>query len=1020
MRRFPSAFRLKQTFTLTAAIALTGCAGQGLNDAVDNSQYQTNTDSGYKQMTLADLEMQTIEIEVASLDDATTEAALANYKQAVQLMGSGEAQVDSLRRMADLALTSAEHTDIYGETLADSSDEYHEDEEEVVLDQQIDKMLYNSYMRNAEESTDKEQIYAMLDLASGIAPDLEGEELTGSLQTAIRLYKSLVKNATNPEEKAEAYYLLAKAHDLAGELESSIEVLDKLVVAHPENEYYTEAQFRRGEYLFSMNDFFFAEKAYQEVLRTTEQKQDDEHMRFFYAQGLNKHGWSLFKMGDYKQALEDHIRLIDKLNPTVSQGNAGAAFTKLHEDTLRAVALAFDNLDGSKAVTKYFKKNGNRSYEHGIYDALGNHYLLKERFRDAGESYGEFVKLYPESPLAPEFSNNIIISYHKGGFPGLVLAEKETYAKSYGVKSKYWKRASDEQRNGYRELLKNNLQDLAKYHHSIAQKKGKKASYKTAISWYKEFLATAPQGDPQLAQMSHLLADAYVATKDYSHAVLHYEAAAYAYEGYEKSAEAGYASIVAYQEYKNNFDGDESGKRLLLDQKIAASYKFSETFPNHEKTPVILDNVIEDYLAKDDIEAAIDASIMLLALNPAPAEKLRLHASTTMANGYFDLENYAEAEKSYVTLLGFKSLPKKQRPKIMEQLASSVYKQAEALEKSGKMAEAAAEFLRVAQVHPKSKIRENADFDAAALYLKAKMWPEVIATLEAFRKKYPKSKHVETIPDKLANAYEQQGDFGRSAREMEKIATRYEKDKSNQELARQALWQAAEMQDKAKSDPDSLRLYKKYVWAYEKPYEQRSEAQYRIYNLYKKAGDQTKSDFWVNQMYKNYLSAGDDASTRVAYLGAFSAIKMAEPKFDAFKKTKLSFPLRKSLTRKRAAMDKALKTYTDISNLGFAEFTSAANYKIGLIYQILAKDLLESPRPKGLSMLELEQYEMILEEQALPFEDQAIDIFIGNADLVAQNIYDESVKSSFAALAELLPGRYAKFEQSEDYVDIIY
>ena len=91
-----------------------------------------------------------------------------------------------------------------------------------------------------------------------------------------------------------------------------------------------------------------------------------------------------------------------------------------------------------------------------------------------------------------------------------------------------------------------------------------------------------------------------------------------------------------------------------------------------------------------------------------------------------------------------------------------------------------------------------------------------------------------------------------------------------------------------------------------------------------------------------------------------------------------------------------------------------------MIYQILAKDLLESPRPKGLSMLELEQYEMILEEQALPFEDQAIDIFSGNADLVAQNIYDESVKSSFAALAELLPGRYAKFEQREDYVDIIY
>ena len=39
---------------------------------------------------------------------------------------------------------------------------------------------------------------------------------------------------------------------------------------------------------------------------------------------------------------------------------------------------------------------------------------------------------------------------------------------------------------------------------------------------------------------------------------------------------------------------------------------------------------------------------------------------------------------------------------------------------------------------------------------------------------------------------------------------------------------------------------------------------------------------------------------------------------------------------------------------------------------------------------------------------------------MTDDIYDQWVKKSFGALAELIPGRYAKFEQVESYVDIIY
>jgi hypothetical protein len=81
---------------------------------------------------------------------------------------------------------------------------------------------------------------------------------------------------------------------------------------------------------------------------------------------------------------------------------------------------------------------------------------------------------------------------------------------------------------------------------------------------------------------------------------------------------------------------------------------------------------------------------------------------------------------------------------------------------------------------------------------------------------------------------------------------------------------------------------------------------------------------------------------------------------------------------------------------------------------------MESERPSDLDDLALEQYELLLEEQAFPFEEKAIELYEANTTRAAEGIYDEWVKMSFAALAELLPARYAKVERSEDVVTALY
>ena len=119
-------------------------------------------------------------------------------------------------------------------------------------------------------------------------------------------------------------------------------------------------------------------------------------------------------------------------------------------------------------------------------------------------------------------------------------------------------------------------------------------------------------------------------------------------------------------------------------------------------------------------------------------------------------------------------------------------------------------------------------------------------------------------------------------------------------------------------------------------------------------------------------------------------------------------------------MQNAIKAYENAMNYKVAEVTTAATYQIGEIYHDFARALMKSQRPKRLSAEELEQYELLLEEQAYPFEEKAIDIHVANVKRTQDGVYDEWVKKSLQVLGKLQPVRYAKNEKIDSYVDIIY
>ena len=66
--------------------------------------------------------------------------------------------------------------------------------------------------------------------------------------------------------------------------------------------------------------------------------------------------------------------------------------------------------------------------------------------------------------------------------------------------------------------------------------------------------------------------------------------------------------------------------------------------------------------------------------------------------------------------------------------------------------------------------------------------------------------------------------------------------------------------------------------------------------------------------------------------------------------------------------------------------------------------------------MELEQYELAIEDQAYPFEEKAIAVHEENLKLMSRGVYNEWIDKSLQMLAELMPARYAREEESTGIV----
>ena len=584
---------------------------------------------------------------------------------------------------------------------------------------------------------------------------------------------------------------------------------------------------------------------------------------------------------------------------------------------------------------------------------------------------------------------------------------------NYGLKAEYWKHFQPSARPEVLGFLKTNFTDLAHHYHSLYQDpehaKEKGENFREAQHWYEEFLVSFAQ-DPEAPAVNYQLADLLLENRSFAKAALEYEKTAYNYPRHEKASAAGYAAIYAYREHLKTAGPGEKDK--VKRETVRSSLKFAETYPKHEKAAIVLGAAADDLYDMKDYEQALAAARKLIQAFPGADRETLKSAWIVTGHSCYELKRYDEAEAGYVKVLALLPAEDKSRAGFMDNLAASIYKQGEQANALKNYRAAADHFLRVGRMAPTSKIRANAEYDAAVALIQLKDWKTSAQVLEGFRKLFPGHQLQPEVTRKIAYVYKEDGKLPLAASEYERVETEFK----DEEVRRGALMLAAELHQQAGNKKQALAVYRRFVGFFPQPVDINLEMRNKIAEILKGENDQKGYLNELKEIVAIDAAAKQARTPRTRYLAGKAALVLAEQTYDRFREVRLVNPFEVNLRKKKELMKETTQAFNKLVDYEVGEVTAAATFYLAEIYANFSKALTESERPTDLNAQERQEFDLAIEEQAYPFEEKAIKVHEKNLELISIGIYNSWIDKSLERLAKLVPVRYGKSEVPSEIV----
>lgn len=814
---------------------------------------------------------------------------------------------------------------------------------------------------------------------------------------AISSYESILERGSYGGRLDELLYQMAKAHALTGQQDASIQRLKQLIGLYPQSPLVPEARFRLAESAFAAGQYAEAESGYRHLVTSDDSEEFSTKARYML-------GWSQFKQGPsaWNRAAATFVEVLDEFLPQEqSLDSVSESSVDTIDDTFRVLALMAARNSGPDTLISWLDREQPRPWEHLLFDRLADYYAILGDTRASVAANTAFIEYFPNHNSVPAFLLQVVDVWQAAGDVEQVRAARARFVETYGAESAFAELSGD-QSDKWRSYSKR----LADYHYELGARAAEQEQVAASGQAFAIAAAYYEGLSPRVAQSGEILrlaGDARLQAGQFAKALVNFRKAAYEATGYSEAADAAWAAVILLRKGVDQKLSTAAFRPELQDLSNEAN-RFDERFADDGRISGLMADLGTRWLAVGGHERALHyASQVLTTAGASPAEQYtawQVTARIRQKEGEYGL-----AERAWNQALELaegdqlEDVTDEQRAAVRRQLATAVYRQGEMAASRGRFIEAVGHFRRVDSVLPGSEIAIRARYDAANTLLKASDWAAAVADLQAFRADHPQHELAAGISDKLVHAWIQSDKPTQAASELLQAAD-----------SRANPWglrmRAAELLNEAGNIAERNALYVDYLAtgpeaADGSEHERLQTFRYRLVET----GDDP--DSWREALVQAELDSAWHSADTLEWSSRASLVLGARAAA-VFTSISLSQPLEQSLDRKQKALEAARQRFLDAEALGGGRVLSESLFRRAELYRGLAKDLMASTIPSDLNELEAMQYQMLLEEEAYPFEEKAIQLHTENHRRIASEGYDAWIGRSLGVLAELHPGRYER------------
>ena len=887
--------------------------------------------------------------------------------------------------------------------------------------------------------------------------------------------RALVKQVIN-RFPGYAQYDLALYVDgaLAGEEGNDKDALasfEAILAKYPKSRFAPDAHMAKGEAHFNATsggspDWQRAADEYEEVLKHPESE--------LYGLALFKSAWCLWKLGREEEAAKRFAKVLE-VTAQKAGGNLAKrqALESLEDEAIKALVDVFiaDEKTSPEDVYKFLQKIGGERFAGKIVRKLATAYEENGRFKRAVEAYELLRKLEPTSPegtnhvlaiarawVIERDDAKIVATYQRvlddhlpSAVPTLPANDK---TKPVATPATWAKTQLDPKvLEASTKAIEIDLRTRAFEIHAHAQATKNPEEFRLAKRLYHLYLTRFSSNANAYEVLFYVAEIEYHRLGEDNEAARDYIACAKINPKGGLSRDALFNALTALERVRTKeieSGKSKAGEETETDKRFAEALTFyASTYPNDPEIPSFLLNQGITYYDHKIYDPAIKIFGELLTRYPnskeAAAAGDRMVDSLVHAKDFGNVETWCRKLK---TLPAYAS--DAQQKKLDGLIVQAVFKQGESLAAKGEHVAAANAYLRAAREFPKderaSKACVNAVIEARAagelgvaqqaadLAIKdhagkpeaaqaiwaiaeslrgAGLLAEAASYDEKLVEKYPKDTHARDASFNAVIARVALGHYADATRDANKYLEQYAS--ADPDDADEVTFMLGQAHEKAKKWNEAAKLYSNYV-ARAKNLDHKIEAYVRLAQVRVELKDSKGADAALEQAVKlgkgksagKALKEGRVHAAHARYLQGERLVA----EYDAITLDASGPELKKRLDKKKDLLKQAGGVFADCATMGAGEWTTAALYRIGYIFEGFASALKGAKPPPNASQAEQDAFHDIVDPIATQFTEKAIDSYeSGWKKAIELKIFNKWTAEMRAALSRLNDVEYPALKE---------